>query len=201
MWRLSRRLHWRETNHEAHRAAVKAVSLPARGHSFHSSPQHWPPRLLSALLSNSWQMQSRSLVRTPQRLSLRAPECTKSPFRGAKTGSSHTTCFLKQHVLILLLQHVQDMRHETRDEFLNFYRTADNFREKKEAGGETPCFHWGWKIMRPLFLPMFSSSCYKLRATRTSTWPIKQLKNEQTRKILRGVFHISQGEGCHLLCK
>lgn len=40
----------------------------------------------------------------------RSAGCTKSPFRAAKTGSSHTTCFLKQHVLISLLQHVQDMR-------------------------------------------------------------------------------------------
>lgn len=92
--------------------------------------------------------------------------CTKSPFRGAKTGSSHTTCFLKQHVLISLLQHVQDMR-------LGMNSSTSIARQitlerKKRRGGNT-LFPLRVKNNEASFLPMFSSSCYKLKATRTST--------------------------------
>lgn len=174
--------------------STAAISLPARGPSFHSSPQHWPSMLLSALLSNSSQMQSSSVLRTPQRLSVGAPAAQRAHSERRKNRKQphnvlpQAACFD--------LASATCSGHETCGELLRFYHPADNFRERKE-GEETPCFHWGWKIMRPLF----SSSCYKLKAVRTSTWPIKQLKNEQSRKILRGMFHISQGEGCHLLCK
>lgn len=63
--------------------------------------------------------------------------------------------------------------HETWDEFLNFYRTADNFRglgEKRGGGrGGNTLFPLRVKNNEASFLPMFSSSCYKLKATRTST--------------------------------
>lgn len=89
--------------------------------------------LLSALLSNSWQMQSRSLVRTPQRLSLSERRLHKEPIqRSENRKQPHNV--LPQAACFDLAS-ATCPGHETWDEFLNFYRTADNFREKKAGGG------------------------------------------------------------------
>lgn len=63
-----------------------------------------------------------------------------------------------------------------------------------------PCFHWGYKIMRPLFC-LFSLLCVLTQSHVNLDLTYKTIKNEQTCMILGGMFHISQGGGCHLLCK
>lgn len=144
--------------------------------------------LLSALLSNASQMQSRSLLRIPQRLS--QSEGHKEPIQRSKTGNSHTACFLKQPVLISVLQHAQDT--SLRMNSWTFPRQQITFTK--------PCFHWGWKIMRPLFC-LFSLLCVLTQSHMNLDLTYKTIKNEQTCMILGGMFHISQGGGCHLLCK